>query len=90
MKHIKIKLLGVVLVLAGCAETPEWTPGLVVDQMVALQVANPSVIDNPPQGVVAGFDGQRAENIIRDNRKDVGDQDVNEKRIRLGTRGSGL
>ena len=67
-------------VVSGCsavhqwgAETPRWTPGLVVDEVATLQVANPNVIDNPPPGVVVGQDGTKGIGIIKAYRESVGD-----------------
>ena len=50
-----IVVISAVVLSYGCAETPEWTPGQDVRKMGELQVANKDVIDNPPEGVVAGY-----------------------------------
>ncbi|NRB38773.1 MAG: hypothetical protein HRU20_09950 [Pseudomonadales bacterium] len=49
-----------VLLLCNCAETPNWTPGLVVDEMTTLQVAHKEVIDNPAEGVASALDAEKA------------------------------
>lgn len=72
-------LVTTVMFLAGCsatrqwvAETPPWQPGLVVDEVTALQVENPNVISNPPEGVAVGYDGATGINVIKAHRKVVG------------------
>lgn len=71
-----IVVISAVVLSYGCAETPEWTPGLDVKQMVELQVANKDVIDNPPEGVVAGYNGSRGETVMKAYRSGEGGQNV--------------
>ncbi len=71
-----IVVFSAVVLSYGCAETPEWTPGQDVTKMVELQVANKDVIDNPPEGVVAGYNGARGETVMKAYRSGEGSQNV--------------
>jgi hypothetical protein len=71
-----IVVISAVVLSYGCAETPEWTPGQDVKKMVELQVANKDVIDNPPEGVVAGYNGARGETVMKAYRSGEGGKNV--------------
>lgn len=71
-----IVVISAVVLSYGCAETPEWTPGEDVRKMVELQVANKDVIDNPPEGVVAGYNGAKGETVMKGYRSGEGGRNV--------------
>lgn len=70
MMKTLISVISVVF-MAACAETPEWTPGLVVEDMTQLQVANQDVIENPVEGVAAPLDAEKALSAIKPYRAPV-------------------
>ena len=83
------------LFVAGCAAThqwgaeePEWQEhGVVVEEMVRRQVANPTVINNPPVGVIEAYDGQQLDTAIRAHRQQVGNAKSVDTPIQTGTGG---
>ncbi|PCJ46553.1 MAG: hypothetical protein COA99_02440 [Moraxellaceae bacterium] len=67
-----IIILSTMILCHGCADTPAWTPGLVVNEMIRLQVANKEVIDNPASGVAADYFGVSGEAVIKAHRAGSG------------------
>ena len=67
MKKI-IMVVSASVLCCACAETPSWTPGLVVNEMIQLQVANKEVIDNPAEGVASAYEGASGEAVINAHR----------------------
>ena len=81
--------LSIAVVLAACAEMPESRSGLVVDEMIAKQVANPGVIYDPRKGVGSGFDAERGDKVMTIHRQTVGSAQRVEKVITTSATGQG-